>query len=342
MKRNLLYCIYIGTLFGYALLSPTMLYVVYTAIKVLSALIVTDFIPSLRKEYLDHIKAYLDILRVFQKPVRYSIEYIKSNTGEENFEYLLLFVILLFPTQHLFLTQWLAIYVLSLFCYQFVVMSLKRPGFLGENLDSLDVAEDFKSLSALDKAQMKLVTMLSLSIATFLPMNYCQVVCLFAFVSIAYPLMGKRISEGVNLLFNYFASNGIDRKPLEALVGTVFFFSLLLNYKYDHFILSFLYIVYCSFIIGQTASHFYQGIKNDKINSSDEIIELVYNDKLILPFWAVILLYEIASKVTPTIAFIAVGSYLGADPELEKAQAMFYKTTSPPDEGVSVNVEYIA
>lgn len=274
----------------------------------------------------------LDLLFAFQS----LLAKLKRFTEKENRKPILIGIVLLFmllPNQLVFLTQYLAVYTLSLFSYQFATIYYRSDSSWLKSKDSFTPSEDQKKLTELQIVQMKLVTMFLINIVTFIPMPYYAVVSLFIIVPILIPLCADRLRA----LFNSFYSSLVDslpekslsKKAVDGFLIVSMLFSLLINYKYETHILNFLLAMYSSILIGQISKAFYSGHDDSRVTSGDQIIDTLYNSEIVLAFWAVCLIYEITTLINiPRLLFIAFSLTIGVDLDVPFNFAMAFYTRS--------------
>lgn len=336
MKRSDYYFYVIELLALYSLIpmAPLMFFFQYVNV-VLMAIFIDQLMYKIIKlpKFFHHLyQTLLGILKTFQGPMKKF-----HDTEPRKFNLLLFVVFLFFPIEHVYLTQWVAVYIMSLFCYQFSVIAAKNPDFLKEELEEFDPLDDGETLSPLEIIQMKLVTMITVSITTFMAVTHMQSVGLFFLVPLCFPFIQKAFHIYISQIFRLkFKDKKPTYKSVKGVTILCSFFLLLINYKYEQYILNFLATLYFSLLLSQVAFGVYQTAPTGQINTPEDFLDLFYNADLLYAFWAMTVVYEITCIVyVPRIFFIAMGVLLGMDPTLEMSRNWYYAKPNQPEESLN-------
>lgn len=217
--------------------------------------------------------------------------------------------VLILPNRLIYLTQYLSIYILSLCSYKLGYLVCKR-GFkkLLEKPEQAFSPEKDK-LDPLYQSQMKLVTMILFNLWSFLPFTHSGVVALFTILPMSVPFITTFFSMIVRKGYQQWMSGyQFSKRDFKASIFFLSILSLLINYKYEHYVVNFLMAMYSSVVIGQIAENFYNISPEDQdVCSEDDLVNVLYNSSLILAFWGACLLYEITIFVPiPRIIFVGV------------------------------------
>ena len=326
------YGLCLAALAGYALLPMTLVSYVYLGFRLMLLAFMGhmffpgafSFIERYSKKQVQglsqFVKLTLDIILSFQT----MLAKIKGYIETKNYWLVSMSVaglLLFLPNQLLFLTQYLSIYIASLFSYQLGHL-YRNEGLEGLFKPNAEEALDPNKvkLNDLQVNQMKLVTMGLINIVTFMPLSYVGAVFAFTFIPFVVPSVAKQMKHLFVTAFNFIKTkagtedHGFSMKAVDAFLCIATLFSLLGNYKYEKHIINFLLAVYSGILLGQIGKVFYEGHAEDNITSSDQVIDKLYNSELVLSFWAVCLFYEVSSLLCiPRITFIAISLMAGVD-----------------------------